>query len=173
MLIATPMAFLFLDLLSTLQAKPKLEEDDQLKGPWKLVTVEAGGIDLFENKMLDKNEDFTFRLEKGKIFRNKPCNKEMEISSFSWPKSKSKGPTPIDFEYKDVGNGKSLIKGIYRIVKDEATVAISMAHLGVFVAPREENRKTVPGSERPKSFDSTELPAKDENVILLKMKRIK
>jgi uncharacterized protein (TIGR03067 family) len=159
--------------LSASQAKPKTEQDDQLKGTWKLVTVEACGIDLFENKMLDKNEDFTFRVENRKIFRKKPCNKEMEISSFSLPKSKSDKSKPIDFEYKDVENGKSLIKGIYRIEKDEFTVAISMANLGVVVAPREENRKTVPGSERPKSFDSTELPAKNENVILLTMKRVK
>jgi uncharacterized protein (TIGR03067 family) len=160
-------------VLFKLRRKPKTEEGDQLKGTWKLVSVEVGLVDLFENKMLDKNEDFTFRLEDGKIFRKKPCNKEQEISLFFLPKSKSKEPTQVDFEFKDDKNEKNLIKGIYRIEKDELTVAISMRNLGVFVAPREENRKTVPGSKRPKSFDSTEYPAKDENVILLKMKRIK
>ncbi len=168
---ATSMTFLFIGILSASQGKAKTEEVDQLEGAWKLVAIETGGIDLFENKMMDRNENYTFRFENCKVFSKKRCDKEMEVSSYSLPKSEKDKPKPIDFKPKDAENCNRPLKGIYIIEKDELKVAISVERLGFNVAPRDEKGR--PGSERPKSFDSTQMPAKDENVILLKMKRIK
>jgi uncharacterized protein (TIGR03067 family) len=166
---AASMAFIFVGLLSTSHEKVKAQEGE-LEGTWKVIAIEQGGVDLFEVKMVE-DKNYIFRFENGKLFGKEESKKEAEMYSYSFPKAKEDGQKPIDFKAKDVEEGKRPFKCIYSIEKDNLKVAISVERLGLIVAPHEENG--LPGSERPKSFDSTEKPAKGENVIVLKMKRLK
>lgn len=173
---AVTVVSLLMALLCAADQKVAENDFDRLKGTWKLFEIETGGLSLIDNEMVDKREEYAIRFEDGNVYLKSRGKKETKLCTLSLPGSERDKPKQLDLHYKSLeGKRPESVKGIFAIEKDELKIALSLKNIGFLVAaaPQERNRKGGPGKERPKSFDSTIIPGKGENVLLVRLKRVR